>query len=166
MNLFTNCRGWRLVFMIQGTCPPPPPHSVSIPGAPSIFSSSKMVSTTMAHITYILCTINCQQITFLIPILTISEPTFCACRGCSRSPPLSFLFNVCVLALHTFGSPPPQGLQQRTQSHEVLVSHFVHACCLLACGCLLLLVAASARKGISTLGLIEGDKTSLVPPAR
>ena len=79
------------------------------------------------------------------------------CESRSRPPPLSFLLKLCVIVLHTHRYHAPKFHSNPKHHDGVLIfSHFPRAACLLAC---LLLAAATAKRGRSTLDSKKGYKT-------
>ena len=93
------------------------------------------------------------------PKLQILKLKSATCESRSRPPPLSFLLKLCVIVLHTHRYHPPKFHPNLKHHDGVLIfTHFARAvaCCLLAC---LLLAAAVAKPGRSTLDTKKGYKT-------
>ena len=75
------------------------------------------------------------------------------CESRSRPPPLSFSLKLCVIVLHTHRYHPPK-FHPNLKPHDgvMIFTHFARAACLL-------LAAAAAKPGRSTLDTKKGYKT-------
>ena len=75
------------------------------------------------------------------------------CESRSRPPPLSFLLKLCVIVLHTHRYHAPK-FHSNPKHHDgvLILAHFPRAACLL-------LAAATAKRGRSTLDTKKGYKT-------
>ena len=88
------------------------------------------------------------------PKLQLLKLRSATCESRSRPPPLSFLLKLCVIVLHTHRYHPPK-FQLNLKHHDgvLIFPHFARAA---AC---LLLAAAAAKPGMSTLDTKKGYKT-------
>ena len=91
------------------------------------------------------------------PKLQFLKMRSATCESRSRTPPLSFLLNLCVIVLHTHRYHPPK-FHPNPKHHDrgVILPHFARAAACLLAACLL---AAAAKPGRSTLDTKKGYKT-------